>query len=583
MAAKSDFSERLTPITVTDWIAAEEAEEKVTLPDFARMTDSQCDPNDIPDDDKLAFAAPFRRIFGEANFIPLLIEIAAIEDNRQTAAAMRSSKRGVTAFQSNFVSNIVSYFDSAMRASDPALGSPLIDAWHQAIAAMNDHPDEDSRRMCDFVPLPQTYRHLYLVWHCASLLNANTVLDSGDQAFLTSLTQSTTPGVPVAQRYVFKPIGTQNSPLDVNEVARRFVEHLIATFNGRVRTSGRCHELESYLQQAILLVVPFYRQIDYTARDLVSTPGLGGNPGGCLFALLLKARGKDIEINEAEDARRLRRSAVAASWLLQQAALAEGDSQAEIERRMSAANRMLLRDIAHAVDNPFNAGLIALDEFVKACGGINSFRSDADRMRRARALLRQAHLAIKSIENLVRLDPELCPPEQIAETSRRMREGTTNLFEALLEIHGNYLRTKPTDLVQLISVEPRFQKCRVVGSLEAWSVVLQLLLKNATEAAPPVTASVQVELVYDPHRKWVKVFVRNELQQSLDGARLLQMNRAIHCEVRQLDQNIEKASSQGLGLVTVGRFLAALKVDASYRLDRNQVILQIGPVNYHDS
>lgn len=157
----------LRRMEIVEWIATQSGDK---LPLFSRMTD---DPHNIPDEDKLAFVAPFRRIFLVEHFTPLLIEIAAIEDDRQRAATLKTSLTSEER-PSNFVSNIVSYLDPLLNDLGKLADTPLLDAWHRAIADMNQSSQNGDRIMCDFVPHPSTYEHIYLVWPLTELLPSET-------------------------------------------------------------------------------------------------------------------------------------------------------------------------------------------------------------------------------------------------------------------------------------------------------------------------------------------------------------------------------------------------------------------------
>jgi hypothetical protein len=588
---------------IVEWIATQSGDK---LPQFSRMTD---DPDNITDEDKLAFVAPFRRIFLVEHFTPLLIEIAAIEDDRQRAATPEASKIGEER-ASNFVSNIVSYLDPLLRDSAKVTGNPLLEAWHTAINDMNSSTSQNGDRiMCDFVPHPSTYKHIYLVWPLTDILPSERDLPKSSGGVLTAgLRAGELKGIPEALRHPFAPISSELSLPPIEEVATRFITDLTFHLSKRTSESVLRQEVECLLRQAILVVVPFFRQIDYAAKKRVSTPSLGGNPGGCVFALLVRSSPAEKDNDDDElrtlpcpmggreapsaekdndnDARYLRRAVVKVSWLLQQAALAEGDNKAEIERKLFVAHRMLLREIAHAVVGPFNNGLIELAKLEKACGNLDNFHVHAEQMRKTRASLRQAHLAVKSIDYLMGLDPEVCQPGLIAKTHKNIQTGNTNLYEVLCDIGSNYLRrdSSGNSRLEVAPLDAQFRNCTVEGSEDAWSVVLQLILKNADEASPDSPEfKVRAELNYDARRWTVTLLICNRLGHSLSNERLHQMNLALGREVRQLDPSKVKATSQGLGLVTVGRILQALDATASFSRDADFITLSIGPVIYHAS
>ena len=127
---------------LTKWVATES---KVELPNFADTTETAKLQREIDPADQLPFLAPFQRILLSENAIPLLIEVAAIRDERSTEKINRLQDHhsGTTETETShftdgegsvFVSCIASYVDAMLQSND--LGhsaATLLNAWSDAM------------------------------------------------------------------------------------------------------------------------------------------------------------------------------------------------------------------------------------------------------------------------------------------------------------------------------------------------------------------------------------------------------------------------------------------------------------------
>lgn len=299
----------------------------------------------------------FRAILKQFNFNPILLEIAAIKDQRELR---RTGANDMPDHWSFFVSYLVSYLPQ----SEARL---LIRAWDASVKDLTTGrfaivPDPEVYLSVDHrVPLGL---HAQVAFHYRKKLNELTnwtADDSADAGLYAALTptqreqlaplpfelMTDVAGATARRRYDF-----HAQPASTNELVKRTIKqlargtlfHLLAAHDGE-----RATKLARYLAGSHMFVIPFRRQIQFPfarAEDEESHRLFGANPGGCVFGIVSKPpelQRPPPQSNESspqpgsepeEQRNRFERAIERISWLAQQASLLEGDATSEIERRV---------------------------------------------------------------------------------------------------------------------------------------------------------------------------------------------------------------------------------------------------------
>ncbi len=267
-------------------------------------------------------AEPFRRILLSEGFLPLLIEVAVLQDQRVHSAG-----------EAKFDSVMTSYVDACIPPVPPS--QTLLNCWQSAI---DDWLNKSTTRApFDFVPSPLTYKYAYFIHPFpesssqAGCLNPlPRVTDTLRQFHGKSIDIPATAPWTRTRAYHFASVAPTLTPeVGIQELAEQFLKRVGQGLSETPRTTEH-DSAECVTAGSFMMVIPFFRQIKFHAEDFTELIDFGPSPGGCLFAVLLPNGAAT-----SETPRRLRRAAIRCSWLLHQAALAEGDTKAASERTVT--------------------------------------------------------------------------------------------------------------------------------------------------------------------------------------------------------------------------------------------------------
>ncbi len=535
------------------------------LPNFLEMTPEEVNKHNFGNEDAAKIASAFRRILLSEDLPPLLIELSVLESQRNAAADR----------QPQFVSAITSYLDDS--TEDP----PFLKHWRTALQKMAKSDEVAT----DLVPFPPFYNYVFFIHPCTS--DAKLPAPQPVPKDLERLQSRDAPAVSEAKAIDFKEAKERpdRAEIKVEDLVNIFIDMVRKSLEGAGQRDSRSLEIFS---GSVLLMVPFYRLIEFANRDYKESFDFKADPGGCLFALVLpapKEEGSEIDL-----AGRLRRAAARISWLLYQSALAEADVNAKEDRAAMQAQHRLLREIAHAVEGPFDRGVQEFDSaYQDLLDGKKTAEQVREEFRQAQAKLHLANLALQASKYLVRLDDIVSTPEQRERTRQDIFDGRTDLKRLVQEAVADSRDIPALKNVSINLAENTQSVARLLvkGKREAWWVVLQLLLKNAGEEAAKIRqGEVQVTIeVTDLNRRKGRITITNPLQRPIPQDRLTIIHAVLSKEISQVPFNKEKPGSQGLGLATIVRLLDALRIAYSFspKLDEltpRAAIFTIGEFEY---
>lgn len=494
--------------------------------------------------DTLRVCGLFHRILASEGFVPLLIEVAAIQDRR----AKRSSADG-SQIADFFVSHYASYLDAAVRGP-----VRLLNAWHESIAAVvrGELNDPHGNPLADVVPNIRTYEYLF---------SSVPFVDGGFGVEVDSeeldLVSKNPDTITEIAKYEFLPIVPEQELSDLQSTIRTMAGDMVERLGGD-------DSIMRFLRGARLVIVPFFRLIDYAVpEELQPLLALTGDrrPGGCVFAVVVP--GDSPEHRDPQQCLRLlRRASVRISWLLKWLAFSEAESEKMYDRRELLFQETLLRKIAHAIWNPLRP---VRTEFPKMRRDLESVIASSELpadeqmglTKRLDGLIRQsrqAYAAASCITIFVRLSPSRSEAERREFVRSELKRDWVSLSKLFDDFQQSPLFSGHVGL--RVTIEPRKETLFVEGTEEAWWLVFHLLLKNAVEASVPGSV-VTVALSYDLDIERASVAISNPRPDDFDEQTRSDMNLVLRGSRRFLQPNERKTDSMGVGLATVGQILEA--------------------------
>lgn len=497
--------------------------------------------------DTLRICGPFQRILISEGFVPLLIEVAAIQDRRAKRTGV-----GEGSSVNFFVSHYASYLDATIRGS-----ASLLTAWHDTVAAVvrGELNDTHGNPLADVVPNIRTYEFLF---GSVPFVDGGFDVQVAKEDIDRITTKPMDPDTPTEiAKYEFAPIVPDQQLSDLNTTISTMAKDM-------VRRLDSDPSIMAFLRGARLVIVPFFRLIDYAVpEELQPLLALTGDrrPGGCVFAVVVP-RNDAAHRDPKECLRLLRRASVRISWLLKWLAFSEAESKLVYDRRELVFQEALLRKIAHAIWNPLRP---VRTEFPAMRREIDRLVASSELADEEKAALttrldtlirqsRQAYAAASCITIFVRQNPT----RSMAERREFVRSELKTDWVSLSKLFDEF-RHAPMFAGQVsleVKVEPELDTMYVEGTEEAWWLVFHLLLKNAYEASDP-GSTVTVSLVYDMDIERASVVIKNDRPVDFDERTRAEMNYVLKGSRRFMLPNEHKADSMGVGLATVGQILSA--------------------------
>jgi hypothetical protein len=534
---------------------------------------------------------PLTSILNSLDLYPLIMEVAAIQDARKVAT--NSTNQTARVLQ-EFTSLIGTY----LRSEKENLS--LFNAWDSTIKRVIQQPDKGNIDipLTPIVPNPLTYENVYFVFPLGDIARTSKELSPGfstwknwpeeesldqerheelaSQGLLGSLLGpsqcsniETNPQFYTIRRYPFSLRKPADPTLPIRNVFRGLFYYLLR--EEAESDSGRTTALMNLLATSWLLIVPFRRQIDFPTIDGAAyTPtDWGGEPGGCCFALVATKDSAIVDGATIKD--KVVNSAIRISWLLQQAALAEGDSSHSLEREVTIRINNLLKKLPHSTYGPMSSASMYFEQLQGELESYFSSIGKAGAFTMLKANFYRAQRSISCLDYLVRLDPAVSSPQQIENISDEIRKGRTNLYASITQIVKDYKESEPKINVDL--PDSSYASDLVRGSRPAWDMIVGLLLKNACEEAG--TAKVVLELAPSSQQDdCLKFNIHNPTRNHIDPELLKRMEGALNNQITVFPPS-GKSDGLGVGLTTIGKLIAALNLTAIVAYDYNHMRLSI--------